>query len=175
MELVFSSQAWMWAGLIFVLRVANMSLDTVRVMMVMRGRRLAAWILGFIQTVIYVGVLTTVIQDLTNVLNLVAYAGGFATGNVVGMWVEERLAIGHINLRIISPKLGNAIVKRLREKGYAVTEIPARGKDGAVTLLNASIYRRHVGEVMAIVQTVDAEAFMTAEDVRPVRRGFWRA
>ncbi len=175
MELVFSSQAWMWAGLIFVLRVANMSLDTVRVMMVMRGRRLAAWILGFIQTVIYVGVLTTVIQDLTNVLNLVAYAGGFATGNVVGMWVEERLAIGHINLRIISPKLGNAIVRRLREKGYAVTEIPARGKDGAVTLLNASIYRRHVGEVMAIVQTVDAEAFMTTEDVRPVRRGFWRA
>ncbi len=175
MELVFSSQAWLWAGLIFVLRVANMSLDTVRVMMVMRGRRLAAWILGFIQTVIYVGVLTTVIQDLTNVLNLVAYAGGFATGNVVGMWVEERLAIGHINLRIISPKLGNAIVKRLRDNGYAVTEIPARGKDGAVTLLNASIYRRHVGEVMAIVQTVDAEAFMTAEDVRPVRRGFWRA
>ena len=165
----------MWAGLIFVLRVANMSLDTVRVMMVMRGRRLAAWILGFIQTVIYVGVLTTVIQDLTNVLNLVAYAGGFATGNVVGMWVEERLAIGHINLRIISPKLGNAIVRRLREKGYAVTEIPARGKDGAVTLLNASIYRRHVGEVMAIVQTVDAEAFMTTEDVRPVRRGFRRA
>ena len=165
----------MWAGLIFILRVANMSLDTVRVMMVMRGRRLAAWILGFIQTVIYVGVLTTVIQDLTNVLNLVAYAGGFATGNVVGMWVEERLAIGHINLRIISPKLGNAIVKRLRDNGYAVTEIPARGKDGAVTLLNASLYRRQVGVVMAIVQDVDAEAFMTAEDVRPVRRGFWRA
>ena len=175
MEFVFSSQAWLWAGLIFVMRVANMSLDTVRVMMVMRARKMAAWILGFIQTVIYVVVLTTVIQDLTNILNLVAYAGGFATGNVVGMWVEERLAIGHINLRIISPKLGNAIVRRLREKGYAVTEIPARGKDGAVTLLNASIYRRHVGEVMAIVQTVDAEAFMTTEDVRPVRRGFWRA
>ena len=110
MELVFSSQAWLWAGLIFVLRVANMSLDTVRVMMVMRGRRLAAWILGFIQTVIYVGVLTTVIQDLTNVLNLVAYAGGFATGNVVGMWVEERLAIGHSHLRIISTQLGSASV-----------------------------------------------------------------
>ena len=175
MEFVFSSQVWLWAGVIFVLRVANMSLDTIRVMMVMRGRKLAAWILGFIQTVIYVGVLTTVIRDITNVLNLVAYAGGFATGNVVGMWVEERLAIGHINLRIISPKLGTAIVQRLREKGYAVTEIPARGKDGAVTLLNASIYRRHVGEVMAIVQEVDADAFMTAEDMRPVRRGFWRA
>ena len=126
------------------------------------------------QTVIYVAVLTTVINDLSNILNVVAYAGGYATGNVVGMWVEERLAIGHINLRIISPGLGTAIVKRLREEGYAVTEIPARGKDGAVTLVNASIYRRHVGAVMDIVQEVDAEAFMTAEDTRPVRRGFWR-
>ncbi|MCH7663916.1 MAG: hypothetical protein IH859_08635, partial [Chloroflexi bacterium] len=81
MEFDFSSDALFWAGVIFVLRVANMSLDTIRVMMVMRGRKMAAWILGFIQTVIYVGVLTTVIKDLTNVLNLVAYAGVFATGN----------------------------------------------------------------------------------------------
>lgn len=174
MDLTYSSQVWLGAGFIFVLRVTNMSLDTVRVMMVMRGRKWVAWILGFVQTVIYVAVLTTVINDLSNILNVVAYAGGFATGNVVGMWVEERLAIGHINLRIISPKLGTAIVKRLREEGYAVTEIPARGKDGAVTLINASIYRRHVGEVMGIVQEVDAEAFMTAEDTRPIRRGFWR-
>lgn len=175
MELSISSEAWLWAGLIFILRVANMSLDTLRVKMVMRGRKVAAWFLGFIQTIIHVGVLTSVIQDLSNIINLVAYAGGFATGNVVGMWVEERLAIGHINLRIISPNLGVAIVKRLREEGYAITEIPARGKDGAVTLLNASIYRRHVGEVMGMVEQIDPNAFMTAEDTRPVRRGFWRA
>lgn len=175
MENLLSVEAWIWAGLIFITRVANMSLDTIRVKMVMRGRRSAAWLLGFVQTVIYVGVLTAVINDLTNILNLVAYAGGFATGNVVGMWVEERLAVGHINLRIISPNLGNAIVKLLREKGYAVTEIPARGKDGAVTLLNASVFRRHVGAVMGIVESVDPQAFMTAEDMRPVRRGFWRA
>lgn len=175
MENLLSVEAWIWAGLIFITRVANMSLDTIRVKMVMRGRKKAAWLLGFVQTVIYVGVLTAVINDLTNILNLVAYAGGFATGNVVGMWVEERLAVGHINLRIISPNLGNAIVKLLREKGYAVTEIPARGKDGAVTLLNASVFRRHVGAVMGIVESVDPQAFMTAEDMRPVRRGFWRA
>ncbi|MDH3943825.1 MAG: DUF5698 domain-containing protein [Anaerolineae bacterium] len=175
MELVITTQTLLSAGLIFVLRVANMSLDTVRVMMVMRGKKLPAWLLGFIQTVIYVAVLTTVITDLSNLLNLIAYAAGFATGNVVGMWVEERLAIGHINLRIISPNLGNAIVEKLREKGYGVTEIPARGMDGAVTLVSASIYRRHVGDVMGIVNSVDPEAFMTAEDMRPVRRGFWRA
>lgn len=175
MEIILTTQVLLEAGLIFLLRVANMSLDTVRVMMVMRGNKLAAWLLGFIQTVIYVAVLTTVITDLSNLVKLVAYAAGFATGNVVGMWVEERLAIGHINLRIISPDLGNAIVEKLREKGFGVTETPARGMDGAVTLLNASVYRRHVGEVMRIVNEVDPEAFTTAEDMRPVRRGFWRA
>ncbi|MEK6256667.1 MAG: DUF5698 domain-containing protein [Chloroflexota bacterium] len=175
MQFTFTTEAWIWASLIFILRVVNMSLDTLRVKMVIRGRKVAAWVLGFIQTIIHVVVLTTVINDLSNVLNVVAYAAGFATGNVVGMWVEERLAIGHINLRIISPNLGVAIVKRLRNEGYAVTEIPARGKDGAVTLLNASIYRRHVGEVMKMVQDVDPLAFMTAEDTRPVRRGFWRS
>ena len=175
MEFELTTKALIAAGIIFVLRVANMSLDTVRVMVVMRGKKMAAWMLGFIQTVIYVVVLTTVVNDLSNIVNLVAYSAGFATGNVVGMWVEEKLAIGHINLRIISPNLGNAIVELLREKGYAVTEIPARGKDGAVTLLNASVYRRNVGEVMRIVKSVDPEAFMTAEDMRPVRRGFWRA
>ena len=71
--------------------------------------------------------------------------------------------------------MGNAIVEKLREKGYGVTEIPARGMDGAVTLVSESIYRRHVGDVMGIVNSVDPEAFMTAEDMRPVRRGFWRA
>ncbi|MBW8010785.1 MAG: DUF2179 domain-containing protein [Chloroflexi bacterium] len=175
LEYLLSSQAWLQAGLIFGLRVANMSLDTVRIMMVLRGRKWSAWIFGFIQTMIYVAVLTSVIKDLTNFLNLIAYAGGYATGNVVGMWFEERLAIGHINMRIISPNLGTAIAERLRNNGYAVTETPARGKDGAVTLLNVSIYRRQVSKIMSLVQETDPEAFITSEDVRPVRRGFWRA
>lgn len=174
-EFNFSAEAWSWATLIFVLRVVNMSMDTLRVKMVMRDRKIAAWLLGFVQTLIHIAVLTTVIKDLSNILNLIAYAGGYATGNVVGMWVEERLAIGHINLRIMSPALGVAIVKRLRDEGYGVTEIPARGKDGAVTIVSASVYRRHVGEVMKMVQDVDPHAFITAEDVRPIRRGFWRA
>jgi uncharacterized protein YebE (UPF0316 family) len=175
MILGITSQAWLGAGLIFLLRVLNMALDTLRVMSVVRNRKFFAWWLGFFQTVIFVIVLNTVIQDLNNILNVVAYSAGFATGNVVGMWVEERLAIGHVSLRIISPAMGSAIAKQMREAGYAVTEVPARGKDGAVTLLHAGVYRRQVSRVMELVTKVDPEAFMTAEDMRPVRRGFWRA
>jgi uncharacterized protein YebE (UPF0316 family) len=173
MDVLLSSSAWLGALLVFAMRVANMSLDTIRVMMVVRGRKGMAWVLGFIQTVIFIFVLTTVIQDFDNILNIVAYAGGFATGNVVGMWIEDRLALGHTNLRIISTTSGPAIAERLREKGHAVTEISGRGRDGVVSLLNASIRRKNKDKVTKIVQEVDEDAFITAEDVRPVRRGYW--
>jgi uncharacterized protein YebE (UPF0316 family) len=172
-EVLLSSSAWFGALLIFVMRVVNMSLDTIRVMMVVRGRKGMAWVLGFIETVIYIFVLTTVIQDFDNILNIIAYAGGFATGNVVGMWIEDRLAIGHTHLRIISSTAGLAIAERLREEGYAVTEITGRGRDGVVTLLNASVLRKNKDKVCEIVQKVDEDAFITAEELRPIQRGYW--
>lgn len=175
MATFLSIDAWLAAGLIFMLRVGDMSLDTLRVLVVMRGRKGAAWVLGFFQALIFVVAIGSVLSDLDNPLNVLGYAAGFATGNVLGMLVEERLAIGHVQLSIVSPRLGNAIAERLREAGYAITEIPARGKDGMVTLLSASVLRKNVDKVHKLVNEVDAAAFVTAEDVRPVRRGFWRA
>jgi uncharacterized protein YebE (UPF0316 family) len=174
LQSLLDPQIWLVAGLIFLLRVLNMALDTVRVMMVLRNRRVLTWVLGFLQTVIYVVAFVYVIDDLNNIINLVAYAAGFATGNVVGMWAEERMAIGYITLRAISPNLGAALADKLRAEGYAVTEIPARGKDGSVTLLNISLFRRQVGQAMDVIRSIDPNAFTTAEDMRPVSRGFWR-
>ena len=175
MENFLSMSAWFSAGLIFMLRVSDMTLDTLRVLVVMRGRKGIAWILGFFQSAIFVVAITSVLKDLGNPLNVLGYAGGFATGIVVGMLIEERLAIGHVQLSIISSRLGSGIAERLREEGYAITEIPARGKDGVVSLLHCSVLRKNVDKVKKIVNEVDDSAFITLEDVRPVRRGFWRA
>ena len=114
-------------------------------------------------------------QNLDNPLNIIGYAGGFATGNVVGMMIEERLAIGHIKLSIVSSARGAALAQTLREGGFAVTEIPARGKDGMVSMLSVSVKRKDVARVETIVREKDAGAFVIAEDVRPLRHGFWRA
>ena len=175
MELLSSPQAWLMAGLIFLLRVSDMTLDTLRVLVVMRGRKLIAWILGFFQAGIFVLAISSVLENLNNPLNIAGYAAGFATGNVVGMLIEERLAIGHILLSIVSPRRGSAIAETLRGEGYAVTEIPARGRDGMVSLLNVNVLRRNAERVKKLANEIDPEAFITAEDVRPVRRGFWRA
>ena len=175
MELFLSPQAWLSAGLIFSLRVCDMSLDTLRVLFVMRGKKQIAWALGFIQSAIYLFAIGKVLTQLNNPLNIIGYAAGFATGNVVGMIIEERIAIGHILVNIISPSRGSAIVSHLRQNGYAVTELSGRGKDGMVSLINCSVLRKQVDTVHALVNEIDPEAFITAEDGRPIRHGYWRA
>lgn len=167
--------SWTLPLLIFALRVTDMSLDTLRVLFVIRRQRAMAWVLGFFQSALWVVAITSVLGNLDNLWNLVFYAAGFATGNVVGMAIEERLAVGHANLRIISPRWGSATAEALRESGYAATEISGRGKDGMVSVIISSVRRRDVPRVRHRVAEIDPDAFLTVEDVRPLHRGFWRA
>ncbi len=175
MEFIITPETLLVALGIFVARLVNQTIDTVRFMMTIRGRKLLAWVLGFTETTIFVVTLSAVFSNLNNILYIVAYSGGFAFGNTVGMLVEERLAVGHIQVSIISPKRGSAIAEKLRVAGYAVTEIPARGKDGMVTLLHVSVQRKRVKQVHQIAQKIDSSAFISGEEMRPLWRGFWGA
>ncbi|MCS7011033.1 MAG: DUF2179 domain-containing protein [Anaerolineales bacterium] len=174
-DVFLSPAAWLGALGIFALRVSDMTFDTLRLLFVVRGKKLIAWVLGFCQSVIFVIAITSVLQNLDNPLNVIGYAAGFATGNVVGMIIEERLAIGYVKLSIVSSGRGPMLAETLRCAGFAVTEIPARGRDGVVSMLSVSVRRKDVEQVEEIVRQQDGNAFMIAEDVRPVRRGFWRA
>lgn len=175
MEYLKDPHAWLFALLIFCLRVGDMSLDTIRVLFMVRGKKLLVWVLGFFQALIFVVAISSVLTQLNNILNVIGYATGFATGNIVGMMIENRLAIGHVLVNIISSNRGSFIAERLRASGYAVTEIAGRGMNGTVFELHASVLRKDVSQVETIVLESDPQAFVTAEDVRPVRRGFWRA
>jgi len=175
LDFLLSPAAWLGALGIFALRVTDMTFDTLRMLFVVRGRKALAWVLGFFQSVIFVIAITTVLSNLNNPLNIIGYAAGFATGNVVGMFIEERLAIGYVKLSIISSGRGAVLAQEVRGAGFAVTEIPARGRDGMVSMLSVSVRRRDVMKVESIVHQNDADAFVIAEDVRPLRRGFWRA
>ncbi len=170
-----SPEAWLFALLIFALRVGDMSLDTLRVLFVVRGKKGIAWILGFFQSLLFVIAITSVLAHLDNPLNVIGYAAGFATGNVLGMIIEERLAVGHIQLTIISMNRGAAVCEALRIAGFGVTEIPGRGKNGTVSVILTSVFRKDVDRLETIILETDPEAFVTREDVRPMRRGFWRA
>jgi uncharacterized protein YebE (UPF0316 family) len=172
---LLSPSAWLGALTIFLLRITDMSLDTLRMLFVLRGRKTLVWTLGFIQSAVYVIAITKVLSNLNNPLTVLGYAAGFASGNLIGMIVEERLAIGHITLQIISQRHGVKLAKALRMAGYGVTEMSARGKDGTVRVLSASVLRKDLAHARHIVHETDEAAFITSEDVRPIRRGFWRA
>ena len=160
--------------LIFVLRVLDIAAATLRMLMVMRGRKLNAWVLGFVQALLFVLAIQAVLSDLSSWLNIIAYAMGFATGTVVGMLIEERMAIGFKHLRIISSRRGTELAEHLRAQGYAVTEVAGRGKDGTVSLLNCTVQRKDMQLIETLVRQKDEQAFITADDVIPVARGFWK-
>jgi uncharacterized protein YebE (UPF0316 family) len=166
---------WIGALIIFVLRVLNIALDTLRMLFTLRGNKTLAWIFGFFVSLIFVVLLTSIISNLNNLLYILAYAAGFATGGTVGMWIEERLALGFTHIQIISSRRGANMAQMLREDGFAVTEIPARGKDGMVSILNLSVRRSQMVDIEKIINECDETAFVTSEDVRPIRRGFFRA
>jgi uncharacterized protein YebE (UPF0316 family) len=169
-------QAVLIALAIFGLRILDMSMDTMRMLFVVRGRKRIAWVLGFFQSLVFVIAISAALAEVTrNPLALLGYAAGFATGNVVGMYIEDRLAIGHIQFTIVSSRRGAVVGDELRKAGYAVTEVPARGKDGTVSLMQVSVLRKDRDTVETVVLETDPDAFMTAADVRPVRKGFWRA
>jgi uncharacterized protein YebE (UPF0316 family) len=134
----------------------------------MRGRKGIAWVLGFFQSAIFVVAITSVLSNLDNPLNIIGYAAGFATGNVVGMTIEERLAVGHTDIRIISSRRGAAIAERLRA-GYAVTG--SARQDGIVASMSASGAR--ISIECGVVNDVDLKP-SSPPDIRPVRHGFWR-
>ena len=114
-------------------------------------------------------------SSLDNFLNIVSYAAGYATGGVLGVWIEGKMALGYVRVQVISSLRGAKLAERLREEGFAVTEISARGKDGMVSMLSCAVLRKRVPLAEKIIQDVDEDAFITTEEMRAIRRGYWRA
>ena len=151
--------------LIFVARVADVSLGTLRMTAVMRGHRAAAWFLGFFEVLIWVFAVSKVIQNLDQPVLAVSYALGFATGTFVGVTIERGLAFGEQVVRVFSRK-GAQVAAAVREGGFPVTEFEGRGRDGEVRLLYAKVPRRRSHAIVALARAADSECFYVIEDVR---------
>jgi len=161
-----------WALMIFFLRLVNMSLDTIRILAVLRGHKAAAWISGFFQVLIYLFIISWVLYDIANLGKFLAFCAGFATGSAFGMFIEERIGMGFTDMRIISSGRGPELTQVLREAGYAVTEMAGSGKSGTVEVLGCTINRSKIRDLTYSVNTIDPQAFISCEVVRAVKRGF---
>ncbi len=158
---------------VFCLRLTDVTMGTLRILMTVRGRKLLAGAIGFVEVTIFVVAISQVIRNVDNVWNVLGYAGGFATGTMVGMTIEERLAIGFTVIRIISSDLEKNLAAAIRGAGFGATEIPGRGMTHAVNILEVTVRRADLPAVLQIVDQVDNKAFVTVEEARRVYRG-WR-
>ena len=159
------------ALLIFALRIVDVSLDTMRVLFAIRGKREIAGVLGFFMALTWIFAAGNAMKHLDSILHVLGYAAGYATGTMVGITIERLVAYGLANVRIISRHGGVEIAEALRERGYGVTEQGAYGREGQVEIVNSVVQRAHMAEVLAIVDRFDPQAFVTVEEPKILRGG----
>lgn len=153
---------------IFVARILDVSLGTLRIMFVSKGMRGKATILGFVEVLIWIVIVAQIFQNLDNWLNYVAFAGGFATGTFVGMYIEERMKMGVQIFRIIVGEGNEQLAEKLQEAEFRVTEIDGTGKYGPVKILFTIAKRKRWHDLAEIVNQYAPDAFYSVEDVKHV-------
>ncbi len=159
--------------LIFCLRLTDVTLGTLRILMTVRGRKPLAALIGFIEVTIFVLAISRVVRNVGNVWNVLGYSGGFAAGTLVGMTIEEHLALGWTVVRVISTDLSKRLADALRQAGYGVTEMSGQGMRGSVEICEIVVRRADLPKVLQEIDRVDEKAFITVEESRRVYRG-WR-
>lgn len=159
--------------LVFLARFVDVTLGTLRIIFLSRGKKILAPLLGFVEVFIWITVVSQIVRGAQSLTAYFAYAAGFAVGNYVGILIEEKLAIGTLVIRIILSKNGNFLVTRLGEEGYGVTFVDGHGGNGPVVLVYTVVMRKELDQIIAIIEETSPKAFYTVEELRSVRDGIF--
>jgi len=157
--------------LIFLARITDVSVGTVRLILVSRGFKYLAPIAGFFEVLIWILVIGQIMQNLTNPVCYIAYAGGFATGNFVGLLIAEKLSLGMVLIRVITQRPAGDLLERLRSRQYGVTAMDGQGANGPVQIVFTIVRRREARDVIELVKRFNPHAFYSIEEVDSVERG----
>lgn len=169
MPAFFDSTLYIWVILpllIFCARIMDVSLDTLRIIFINRHLKTFAALIGFFEVMIWLLAMRQVFQNLGNPLCFVAYAAGFATGNYVGILIENRLSIGKVIIRIITRDDADEFTSFLRTAGYGMTSIPAIGVTGPVKVIMTIAERQNIDHIVQMIREFNPQAFYSIEDVR---------
>ncbi|MCC5906859.1 MAG: DUF2179 domain-containing protein [Balneolaceae bacterium] len=153
---------------IFLARIVDVSIGTIRIMFVSKGYRGKASLLGFFEVLIWILIVAQIFQNLDNWLNYVAYAGGFAAGNYVGMFIEEKMKMGIQIFRIVVGNDSVFLTNQLRKADFRVISVDGEGAKGPVKILFTIAKRKRWPELAELIHQHDPSAFYSAEDVRSV-------
>ena len=173
---ILNSSIFSWVVLpilIFMARICDVSLGTLRIIFISRGKKLLASLLGFFEVSIWLLAISQIMQNLDNFICFLAYAGGYAMGNYVGILLEEKLAIGTLIVRIFLIDNETSMKKELSEAGFGVTCIDAHGMNGDVKIIYTVIKRKSLDKAIKIIEKCQSNAFYSIEDAKSVKQGIF--
>jgi len=160
--------------LIFVARICDQSIGTMRLIFVSKGFKHIAPILAFFESMIWLIAISQILNHLDNFVTFLAYGLGYATGNYVGMLLEERLSIGSVIIRIFSKEYIPEFIEVLQKHNYGYTIINAEGSTGELKVIFSIISRKYVSHLIEQINAIDKNTFYTIEEVKSVKRGIFK-
>jgi uncharacterized protein YebE (UPF0316 family) len=162
---------WFLPFLVFFARILDVSLGTLRINFIGKGKRLVPPLLGFVEVFIWIVVVSHLVSNLSNLVGYLAYAAGFATGTYVGLLIENRLAIGTLTVRAIVSGETDHLVRSLKEAGFGVTFFDAEGANGPVKVIYTVIKRKELADVARLLRSIHPHLFFTVEETRTASEG----
>lgn len=162
------------AFFIFAARIIDVSMGTIRMILLVKGQRRVATVIGFFEVMIYLIVLGKVVGNINKPLLIIAYCLGYASGNFVGSKLEEKLSIGRLLVQIIVKDVNGGLVEALRDAGFGVTIFEGHGMEGSSYMLNIITERKKVRELQGIANEQNYGAFITTMDVRSSLGGYFQ-
>lgn len=174
LEFTVSNDLFAWVVLpllIFFARICDVSLGTIRVIFISKGFMYIAPVIGFFEVIIWLLAIGQVMNNINNAACYIAYGAGFAAGTFIGMKVEERLSLGTVILRVITPREAVDLVTALRNGGFGVTSMDAEGSSGKVKVIFMVLKRQDLTRAIGIVNEYQPKAFYSIEDVKTAAEG----
>ncbi|HCY77630.1 MAG TPA: hypothetical protein DHV28_17095 [Ignavibacteriales bacterium] len=157
------------ALLIMFMRICDVSIGTMRTILVVQGRKYLAGVAGMVEVLIWVFAIRYIFQNLDQVINLFGYAIGFGLGNIIGITIEQKIGFGFAQLNIISISSSEKITEALRKAKYGVTVLPAYGAKGNLTIIVVIVPRKFQKKIIALIESIDPKTFITVQHSLPYR------
>ncbi|WP_210367237.1 DUF5698 domain-containing protein [Bacillus sp. REN3] len=165
--------SYVMVAIILIINIVYVSFFTIRMILTLKGQRYLAAGLSTVEVVIYVVGLGLVLENLNEIQNLIAYALGYGLGVIVGMKIEEKLALGYITVNVITKEYDRDLPKVLREKGYGVTNWAANGLEGDRMAMQILTPRKYELKLYQTIKELDPKAFIIAYEPKTIHGGFW--
>ncbi len=155
--------------LIFFARITDQTIGTLRLIYAAKGYKYLAPVVGFFESLIWLAAISQIMQHLDNIYCYLAFAGGFAMGNFFGIYLEQKISIGVVLVRIILKQYDPLLGENIKASGFGFTLMDAVGREGSVKLMFSTIHRRNLKKFLKIVEDIRPNAFFTVEDIRQVK------